>query len=394
MTNLRTGWLSVASLAAVIWLGEGWSRPAVACPFCEAPDVTLTQQVQQSDVAALVQWVEGKPANREESFAGTTTYEVVDLLHDSSGTLKQGGRFDIVRYRAGKPGDLFLMLGSYTTAIEWGSPIEVSETGYNYIKQAPTKEASVKERLSYFLRFLEYSDRMIADDAYAEFAGAPYEDVLLLADQMPREKLREWIADPKTPVNRMGLYGLMLGLAGKQDDAQFLEEKILAPSEGFRIGIDGVMTGYVMIAGEPGLDLLDREKIGDRTEDFSEHVACAQMLRFLWTYGKGLFPPERLRKSMRLLVENPKISDLVIPDLARWEDWELTQRLIDLYGKEGFDVPYVERKIIHFMWAAIDSVPKDADKKPDYVLKADAFLKKLEADDPEIVKMAKKTYFR
>ncbi|MCA9055362.1 MAG: hypothetical protein KDA75_16085 [Planctomycetaceae bacterium] len=370
------------------------TAPLLACPFCEAPDVTLTQQVHQSDVAVLVQWVEGRPMDREASFAGSTTYEVLDVLHDSSGTLEKGSRFDIVRYRAGKSGDMFLMLGSYTTKIEWGSPIEVTETSYNYIKLAPTKEASARERLSYFVKFLEYSDRLIADDAYAEFAGAPYEDILLIVDQMPREKLREWITDPKTPVNRLGLYGLMLGLCGQPDDTQLMEQKILEPNEGFRIGIDGIMTGYVLIGGEPALQLLEKEKLSDRTEDFSEHVACAQMLRFLWTYGKDKFPPERLRQSMRLLVENPKIADLVIPDLARWEDWELTPRLIALYGAEGYDVPFVQRKFIHFMWAAIDSIPKDAEKTPDYVLQAKEFVDKLEAEDPDLVRMAKKTYFR
>lgn len=97
---------------------------------------------------------------------------------------------------------------------------------------------------------------------------------------------------------------------------------------------------------------------------------------------------------MRLLVENPKIADLVIPDLARWEDWGITPRLVELYGKEGYDVPFVQRKFIHFMWAAQESVPKDAKEQPAYAKQATEFLNKLEVDDPEIVKMAKKTYFR
>jgi hypothetical protein len=370
------------------------ANAVLACPFCEAPDVTLTQQVQQADAAALVQWVEGKPMDREAGNPGSTTYEVIDLLHDSSGTLKPGSRFDIVRYRPGKPGDLFLMLGSYTTTIEWGSPIEVTETSYNYIKQAPTKEASAKERLTYFVRFLEYSDRLVADDAYAEFASAPYEDVASIVDKFPREKLREWIVDEKTPVNRMGLFGLMLGLCGGPDDAQLMEQKILEPSEGFRIGIDGIMTGYVLITGEPGLALLEKEKLTDKTESFSEQMACAQMLRFLWTYGKDRFSPDRLRAAMRKLIDNPKIADLAVTDLSRWEDWESMPRLIELYGQPGYDPPHVRRKFIHFMWAAMDSVPKDAAKKPDYAVKAEDFVAKIEAEDPDIVKQAKKTYFR
>lgn len=365
-----------------------------ACPFCEAPDVTLTQQVAQSDVAVFVQWVDGRSADREQGFAGSTTYQVVDVLHDASGALKPKERFDIVRYRAARPGDLFLMLGSYTTVIEWGSPIEISEAGLNYIRMAPTKEASAKERLSYFIRFLEFSDRIIADDAYAEFAQAPYEDVAAIVDLMPRDKLRQWITDPKTPVNRLGLFGLMLGLCGDDDDARLMRDRILEPSEGFRIGIDGIMAGYVLLAGEQGLALIEREKITDKTQNFSEHVACMQMLRFLWTYAKDRFSPDRLRQSMRLMVDNPKIADLVIADLARWEDWETTSRLIELYGTPGYDVPFVERKILYFMWAAEDSVAKDAGSKPPYVQQAQAFLKRIEVEDPEIFNQAKKTYLR
>lgn len=378
--------------AAGVWLGGALA--ALACPFCEAPDVTLTQQVQQSDVAVFVQWVEGKPVDRETNFPGSTTYQIVDVLHDASGTLRKGGRFDIVRYRAGRPGDLFLMLGSYTTTIEWGSPIEISEAGLNYIRMAPTKEASARERLGYFVRFLEFSDRVIADDAYAEFAQAPYEDVVTIVDLMPREKLRTWITHSATPVNRLGLFGLMLGLCGNAEDAELMRQKILEPSEGFRIGIDGIMAGYVLLTGEEGLALIEREKITDKSENFSEHVACMQMLRFLWTYAKDRFPPERLKRSMRLMVENPKIADLVIADLARWQDWDSTPRLIELYGTPGYDVPFVQRKILHFMWAAEDSRPKDAQPIPDYVKQAQEFLRRIEAEDPEIVQQARKTYFR
>jgi hypothetical protein len=386
-------WLVLASLLASAGI-------AAACPFCDAPDVTLTEQLQQADVAALVQWSSGKPADREQGFVGSTTYEVVKVVHDSSGTLAAGTKFDIVRHRAGTPGELFLMLGSFTTAIEWGSPIEVTETSFNYITQAPTKESPKKERLEYFVRFLEFPDRLISSDAYAEFAGAPYEDVAAIVDHLPREKLREWLSQDVwgekavIPVNRLGLYGLMLGLCGEPDDAQLLEEKIMLPSAKYRIGLDGIMAGYVLLTKEPGLDLLDREKTGDRTEEFSEHVAATQMIRFLWTYGNGVVSPDRLKQSMRLLANNPKVADLVIPDLARWGDWGFTQPLIDLYGKPGYDVPFVQRKILHFMWAAIDSVPMDSATTPEYVQLAKAFVEKIDAEDPELMRMARKTYFR
>lgn len=366
---------------------------ALACPFCEAPDVTLSQQLQQSDVAALVQWVEGKPADREAGFPGSTTYEVVDLVHDSSGTLARGSRFSIERHRPGKPGDLFVMLGSLSTVIEWGSPIEVTETSYNYMKQAPSSEAPRAERLAYFLRFLDFPDRLVSDDAYAEFASAPYQDVAAIKDKLPRDKIRQWVSDPQTPVSRMGLYGLMLGLCGNADDAALMKEKILKPSKEFRIGIEGVMAGLILIEKDKALDLLDEEKLKDKSEPFSEHVAVMQALRFLWTDGKGVVPPDRLRKSMRLLLDTD-VADLAINDLARWEDWGVTKELTERYGTPAYDISFIKRNIIRFMLAAEDSAPKDATEVPEYVTIAKEFLKKIETEDPDTFRTAKKFYFR
>ncbi|MEZ6068344.1 MAG: hypothetical protein R3B90_22110 [Planctomycetaceae bacterium] len=190
MSGMLRSWGLVTAMAVLLAAGGA----ARACPFCEAPDVTLSQQLHLADVATLVQWVDGKAPNRDEGFAGSTTYEIIKVVHDSSGTLKAGERFDIVRHRAGQPGEMFLMLGSYTTVIEWGSPIEVTETSFNYIVQAPTREVPTAERLRYFIRFLEYSDNLIAGDAFAEFAGADYKDVASLVDVMPREKLHKWLA--------------------------------------------------------------------------------------------------------------------------------------------------------------------------------------------------------
>lgn len=366
---------------------------AQSCPFCEAPDVTLSQQLQQADVAVLAQWVSGTPLDRDKGIAGTTVYEVVDLVHDSSGTLKKNGQFTVERYREGKPGDLFLMLGSFTTVVEWTSPIEVTETSYNYIKQAPTSEAPRSERLKYFVRFLDYPDRLVADDAYAEFAGSPYVDVASIRDAMPREKIREWINDPKTPISRMGLYGLMLGLCGQPEDAALMKEKVLSPSKEFRIGIDGVMAGWVLLDKEQALDLLDEEKLKDKTEPFSEHVAVMQALRFLWSDGKGVIPPERLRKSMRLLLDTD-VADLAIADLARWQDWGVTEDLTKRYFSKEYDVSFIKRNIIRFMLAAEDSVAKDAKEVPEYVTVARNFLKKIETEDPDTFRTAKKYYFR
>ncbi len=367
---------------------------AVACPFCSAPSLTLTEQLNMSDAAVLVQWSSGKPADREKGFAGSTEYEVLKLVHDSSDTLKKGGQITVERYRSGKVGDMFLLLGTKTTELEWGSPLEVTETSFNYITQAPSKEATPVDRMKYFIKFLEYSDHIVADDAYAEFANAQYKDIVAIKDQFPREKLRQWIANKQTVPTRLGLYGLMIGLCGTAEDAEYLKSRLLEPVEGFRLGIDGMMGGYLVLTGADGLKVLEDAKLRAKGVPFSETYATMQGLRFMWTYGDGRISKDRLRESMRIILDRPELADLVIVDLGRWQDWSVSGRLMEIYDATGYDIPSTKRAIVRFFLTAEASKPKDTNEPlPEHVVVAQKHLKTLREKDPETVKAAEEFFF-
>lgn len=381
--------LAVMAIAAV---------PVSACPFCEAPSLTLTEQLAQSQAAVLVQWAGGKEADRERSFAGTTNYEILEVVEDESGKLKKGQPIVLDRYRASKPGDLFLLMGTLIDdRIEWSSPLEVTETSYNYMKQAPPQETPTTQRLAYFLKFLENHDNLIATDAYSEFANAPYEDIVPLRNIMPREKVREWLANPEAApsrTTRTGLYGLMLGLCGTAEDAEFMKNMILEETDDFRLGIDGVMSGYLVLTGAEGLDVIDEAKLANRDVPFSETFAAMQALRFMWKYEAGRIEPDRLRQSMRILLERPNLADLVIVDLARWSDWGVMDRLMSLYNQAEYAVPSIKRAIVRFMLIAEkdDAVAAEGEL-PEHVQKAQEYLAKLKAEDPKTVKAAQRYFF-
>ncbi len=106
-------------------------------------------------------------------------------------SVAKGDRVTLARYRAGKKGDLFLLMGTKSgrgNGIDWGSPTEITESSFNYVAQAPTPEVPVSKRLTYFVRFLEFPDQLISNDAYAEFANAPYKDIEAVASKLPHEK--------------------------------------------------------------------------------------------------------------------------------------------------------------------------------------------------------------
>ncbi len=385
--------VSAVILSATLLVGP--QPAALACPFCSAPSLTLTEQLAQSDAAVLVKWTGGTEAEGDE--AGSTNYQILDVLRDVTNGVKKGDTIRLPRYRAGKVGDLFVLMGSKAAVIEWGSPLEVTETSYKYIAEAPSPESKPEERLVYFVNFLESPDVMIANDAYAEFANAPYKFIVPISKQLPAKKIRGWVSDPETVPTRLGLYGLLLGLCGEADDIELMKRKITEPSEDFRLGIDGVMAGYLLLSGEKGLKLIDDTKLKDKSVPFSETYAAMQALRFMWTYAEGRIPPDRLRQSMRILLDRPELADLVIADLARWQDWTVQDQLMKLYGADQYDIPSIKRAIVRYMLVCSKDAPDETTGEtaevPAHVKQAKKYLAELRNKDPKTVSEAERFFF-
>jgi len=381
------------TLAAVI-LALVAPTGADACPFCSAPSLTLTEQLSKADAAVLATWTGGTVPKEENP--GTTTYEVIEVARTPFDSVTKGKKIVLDRYRSGKKGDLALIVGSRTKGevIEWGSPLDVTKAVYRYIIDAPPLEAPAQKRLNYYLEFLENSDAIISADAYTEFANADYKEIVGLTKQLPRERLREWVAAKETPATRLGLYGLMLGLCGNPEDAPLMEQRITENIDDFRLGIDGVIGGYLLLTGEPGLAVIEKSKLLDKKVPFSETYAAMQALRFMWTYGNGRIPGDRLKTSMRLLLDRPELADLVISDLARWKDWSMQEKLMQIYGTEDFNVPPIKRSIIRYMIASTKDIPGGGAKEPPpHVVAGTKYLKQLRDKDPKMVNDAERFFF-
>ena len=408
---------SILCCAALLAVAVFAPLPAAACPFCSAPSLTLTEQLAGADAAVLVKWVGGTPAKLSDT--GMTEFEVVEVVHQpTGGKLEKGAKLSLIRYRTGKAGDLFLLLGTLGGGmLDWGSPLEVTQAGFEYMKLSPKPDKPAAERLAYFLKYLEHPDRMIGDDAFGEFANASYADVVKLAKDLPRDKLRGWLTAKETSAGRLGLYGMMLGLCGTDADAKLMEQKILETTDDFRLGIDGVMGGFLLLTGDKGLNVIDEKKLKDKKAPFSETYAAMQALRFMWQYGDNRIPAERLRQSMRILLERPELADLVIADLSRMKDWSMQDRLMTMYDEEAYNVPSIKRAIVRYMLACTkdtgekkkpasetvassgagtpavaDATAEPAAAPPAHVVHAQKCLATLEEKDPKTVTEAKRFF--
>src|SRR5262249_44979026 len=153
------------------------------------------ERYARADAALLVEWVSATPAKGKAP--EKTTYEIVQAPRDPAGTYKVGERLEVERYAAGKAGNLFLLLGKKgeELGVKWEEAVPVSETSYQYVVQAPSLETAPEKRLTYFVKFLEYPDLTIANDAFGQFVNAPTKDIVAVADKLPRDNLRRWLSD-------------------------------------------------------------------------------------------------------------------------------------------------------------------------------------------------------
>jgi hypothetical protein len=392
MRNLRptskTVWV-----AAVIVLGMfvGQTPRALACPFCSAVSLTFAQEIAQSQAAAIVRLVEppaaGSLSPRADGPLPKGTFAVVEVLKGAD-TIAEAGHIgadgtpiQTILLEEKPVGTLFLLMGIEPPKLVWSSPIPVSERGVEYLRKLSALPEKGPDRLAFFQKHLEDPDETLARDAYDEFAVAPYADVRGLADRMDPTQLLEWIENPTVQANRRRLYATMLGACGTPADADrigaILANQDLGPDKAeVRSGLDALIACYVTLKGPAGLELVDELFLHRRGREipFTETYAAVMALRFLGEESDRV-PKDRVLASLRLLLEEPKLADLVIADLARWQDWSVIDRLVELFEQAEADNIFVREPIVNYLRAC--PLPQAADA-----------IAKLEKIDPEAVRRA------
>lgn len=216
-----------------------------------------------------------------------------------------------------------------------------------YLSEAvPAAATSPKERYAFFFSYLEHPNADVAEDAYKEFAKAPYADVKVAARSYDPAKLRRWLSDPALPGYRIGLYGLLLGLCGRPEDASYLETLMAAEDDRLLFGIDGIFAGYCLLNPKEGMDKV-LDAIGDPAAPFKRRYAAIATVRFLLTdFGKA-DRDEIVRRLIETLVV-VDTADLIIDDLRRHAGKESAEAVFALADKPDYQGSVIQRSLLRF----------------------------------------------
>lgn len=369
------------TLALTLPLALAGVTTAVACPFCTAVSQTFSEEMAAMDVvviAELVPDVRRTPAataNQDEP--ATARFKVVEVIKGQP-HLGKLQTLETVYFGQAKPGTQFLVMAVDPPKLAWSTPLPLTPRGANYVRQLPKLPAEGAQRLEFFQNHLEDEDEMLARDSYDEFAKASYAAVIALKDKMNHDQLVSWIKDADVPASRRRLYLTMLGVCGTPADVPLLEEMLKSADAKRRSALDALIACYLTLKGPDGLPLVEDLFLRNKSADYADTYAAIMALRFHGTELE-LIPRKRILLALHHMLDRPQLADLVIPDLARWEDWSQMDRLVSLFKAADEKSSWVQVPVINYLRAC--PLPEAKQR-----------LAELEKLDPEAVKRAN-TFF-
>ncbi len=414
MVVLASGMLSVGVVAL---------RQSRACPFCNAAMQTLSQEIASADGAVIAQLVKpmptatpGAPGGPVDPMATAAQFRIVEILRGEE-KLAGAKEIDVVYFGEDPPEKRFLITGLAATTpdkIDWTTPVPLSERGVEYVRKLSAVPPAGVARLQFFQDYLEDDDRLLAQDSYDEFARAPYSEVVELGPQMKRDRVLKWVNSPNVGPSNRRLYLTMLGVCGQADDVPMLEgllrydyqlmkpglaaavgqsgmmgawlgaglldEMIHADERRKKESLDALVACYLKLKGPSGLELVNEKYLGNPQTEYKYLHAAIMALRFHGEETKVL-PREKLLESMRLALDHKEFADQVIPDLTRWEDWDVMPRLMKLFKDSAAD-DWIRQPVASFVLVAAEQ-PGDVGKR------GTAAVAELEALDKETVERAR-----
>ncbi len=380
--NRLIGLVCVVFISVAI--GESKSHANPECPIPAAdsqvvakPDRrafprTLNELFSECDVVLIGSRIE----QSEETASDTvTTFNVKKIFKGKPFFPKT--QFELPSIKKEQGHDQFLFMGNlHDEKVQWTFRSELKIEDEPVLQQIFLEKPNHSKRLEYYLHQLEHMTPWIADNAHLEFALSSDEDVIALKDKLDHDQLVRWVRNPDVPRRRLRLYFAMLSICQDDSDTEWLESTLKNFDREKVFLMDGWITHYLMLKGEAGLALIDRLFLGNGSADYLDTFSAVESLRFFASLKNSTISKNRIADSLRLVLEQPRMADIVINDLAELKDWSSVHRISELFRSIDEQSQWVRVPAIMFM----DACPLDEAKK---------YLAEFKTLDPRAFKRAK-----
>jgi len=339
-----------------------------ACPFCEAVTQTFCDKVDSMDVIVIARLAE-PPEEGSADGGERTTFDVVKILRGEQ-LLGESRRIKAEYSGDGKTGDTFLLLAKKN--LRWFEPTPLTDRAVDFVAASLDLPKVGPERLAFYQQYLEDEDELLARAAYEEFAKTSYAGVVALKDRMDHDQLVDWIKDPNVSVSRRRLYLTMLGICGTEADLPAVEQLVKADRKQVGKAMDATIACYLKLKGPEGMPLIEDLFL---KSDEADTYAAIMALRF---HGQetDVIPRQRIISAFHLLLDRPKLAELILRDLARWEDWTAIDEAVKLFKEADKKTITVRESVIGYLMEC--PLPE-----------AEKHLEELEKIDPDAAKRAR-----
>ena len=336
----------------IVWVAILATPPATACTFCGggvSSRQTLREHFQQAKFVAYGQLK--NPRFDPNGTMSTTDFHVSEVLkhHEKLGNQAV---LTLPKYIPviGNTAPDFLI---FATVVDdkpdpiHGLPATPSVTEYvKSLCKLDVKDAT--KRLAFYFTYLDSRDPILAGDAFLEFAKASDAEITAARVALVPTTLRKLLTNPETPVDRLGVYAMMLGLCGTAED-QLGFSKLLQTQplpDRIRDNLGGYLAAMTLL--DPNAGWATVEAIStDAKRPYAERISAIGTVRFFHT-TRPQETKAQVLKCYRGLLAHSDLADMAIEDLRRWGYWELTPDILSQFSKPSHSGRLIRRSIVHY----------------------------------------------
>lgn len=206
--------------------------------------------------------------------------------------------------------------------------------------------AHAARRTKFFLRYLHHADPLLDRAAAAEIANAPYSALKAVKEGLSHDKIRGKVDEYQAGEDQRALYYTLLGICGNEDDRALINERVdsLWRSGGSK-NLAAMLTAKLELEGESAVDEIETRYFRDRSRTLPEIEAAVLALRVHGDADDAISRDRVIAAYHTFFDDREPLIFYIAADLARWEDWDSKERLVEIAEARGDDLPEIRRQV-------------------------------------------------